>query len=285
MGYCTPDATRHKPILSDYLANRNMMPAPLLPMVHVKPALLISDRSAMIAVRNNATYPGGATLTPLTIVRGRDTWANFTARLHASHVLIVNDWGNVPVTVGAPHHAPYGRPRLRSGRVADANTGLLARNIAVALGGRAVVACDADEVDVNKAVGWGYGYLEAIFDGRPQLILEIHGHNVAAIGRTIELTTHGDVERAWRLAQSLEARVSPLGLRVAVVGRDELVFAATSCETLRHARELGIEAYHIEVPAPVRWRRGATRRHLPRLGVAVARALAESASTLLAAHA
>lgn len=258
-----------------------MMPAPLLPQLRDDRALLFSRRSAMIEAMTSVTCRGGATLTPLTIVRGRDTWADFTARLHASHVLIVNDWGHVPVTVGAPHHAPYGRPRLRSGRVADANTGLLTRNIAATLGGRAVVACDAAEVDVNKADGWGYGYLEAIFEERPRLILEIHGHNATAIGRTIEITTRGDVVRAWDFAKGLETRVAPLGLRVAVIGRDGLVFAASGCETLRHARDLGIEAYHIEVPAPVRWRRGATRRHLPQLGVAVARALAEAARDLL----
>jgi hypothetical protein len=241
------------------------------------------------------------------LARGEPTFAAPGARFHAALVeretLVTRRWGESAVAVATPHHVPLGliRAGLATG---DINTGYLVRNVGCHLRATGLVASMATVETRGSChvIVPGRGYLESLFDElRPQVAIELHGHNSRRAISDVEIATQDNpLCRPADLANHLErflarlrrnpARhgyegVNPQRLTISVgaSGRNLIYYRGDGSLFLEWGIARGVATYQVECPLWVR-RIGIgerTERSLPRAGAAFCLALA---AALAATH-
>jgi hypothetical protein len=186
--------------------------------------------------------------------------------------------GSAPVAVGAPHHGA--RPSVD----ADWGTGPIALALAARLGGSSVVVSDLRRiVDVNKdpfSLDKGVRqhavrYQNALFAGRPRLVVEIHGHSSGRydieVSTGFELDASIPAEASYLEKLTLLRRTLPealenrLGRRPSVgvwpLDRDvektaTNTFTFQKVRRVRHLAGLDWYGLHVELNAALRVGRG-----------------------------
>lgn len=177
------------------------------------------------------------------------------------------------VVVGAPHHAPAGVRCLKCNRPADQNTGLIAWEVAHALGAPFVIATNA-EVDPNKSLTSKYS--AAVRGFGPRFLLEIHGHGMRNVNFDVEVSA-GSVGRSeyavnFATALSNAMRADPELSALSVSGDFRSIrFRATRTATMHSTDWIGI---HVELPLLVR--KQGSGSHLPNSGSRLATCLASA---------
>ena len=213
--------------------------------------------------------------------------------------------GTAPVAVGAPHHGT--RPSVD----ADWGTGPIALALAARLKGSAVVVSDMRRiVDVNKDPlsldkslrRHAIRYQNALFAGRPGLVIEIHGHTSgrydveASTGFELDPAIPADasyLEKLSLLRRTLpDALESRLGQRPTVgvwpLDRDVEKTATNTFtfQKVRRARYMaGLNWYglHIELNAALRVGRGSKMGDIRELSPQVVEVLSDSLAAAIRA--
>ncbi len=199
-------------------------------------------------------------------------------------------FGKNPVVVAAPHHIPEGADIMPCGRPGDENTGYLAGKIAELLKCTMIIAANAS-YDPNKQEG---KYMDALFERKPGIIIETHGHDGTQTENDIEIScgARSFTSLSRRLAESASLYLSELAASLRetepyiasslsalkVEGCfDKIYFQARRTTSLRYARERGIIPYHIEHPEHIT---KGTGREIPPLAAYVTRAVSAAILTI-----
>jgi hypothetical protein len=173
----------------------------------------------------------------------------------AKSILIIEERENKKIVICAPHHAPAGKPTLPCPEHPDSdeNTGSIARDIAIALNCRSIIACNY-MIDPNKSLCTDYSV--QIVKWQPDYLIEIHGHGAKtekADGKTIEISSgkhNSELSEKFAVLLNLElSKHSSIKDFTCRGTYQNLLFKASGTATIN---DLRWKSFHIEIPPALR---------------------------------
>ncbi|VTR67860.1 conserved hypothetical protein [Desulfosarcina cetonica] len=183
-------------------------------------------------------------------------FANDTIKLLESterSLLVAEKRKRYDIVVGVPHHAPAGTPTLPcpEHRDSDENAGFLGRYLAERLDCFSLIACNST-IDVNKHLDSDYS--KQIFEWRPKILIEIHGHGKFRSKYDVEISCGSADQSAnsEELAAIINRKIknTPMLSGISICGRfSDIYFKATKTLTITNP---GWLAYHIELSSRLR---------------------------------